>query len=345
MKIKQAMTDKYGDKKGDEVFKKWCNTHDITIETKKLPYEITSKNLTFQTDGIATYVERKGESKKYYVTGYISTSDIDKVNDIVMPEALDDMVTQIKDGNIKLDVEHEAYKKDSTTVPIGKIVEAKRDEKGIWVKAELNDASTRFKEIWGSLKKGMIDAFSITFRPIEAIDDMVNGEKVRKLMKVLLFNVALTGNACNEHATITQVLSKNLKEALKMADEKTIEKKDEGTPEAQPPTEPATPPEGEPAKGEPEKKEEKPKEGDVAVVEKKTLDSALTKVDALTAEVKSLSEKVEKKEKLEGTVDALTKQVAELKEKIDAPVMKATAETAPAEPTEAKPVDVLSIIH
>ena len=40
-------------------------------------------------------VEIKGE-KKYYVTGYISTGDLDLVNDIVTKTCMEDMVTQLQ---------------------------------------------------------------------------------------------------------------------------------------------------------------------------------------------------------------------------------------------------------
>jgi len=56
-------------------------------------------------------LESKSESEKqYFITGYISTTDLDRVNDIVTPNCLSDMLSQLKGKNIKLDIEHEVLK-------------------------------------------------------------------------------------------------------------------------------------------------------------------------------------------------------------------------------------------
>ena len=92
---------------------------------KKEKVEIKSKTYTFFTD-VAGYevVDVKG-GKKYYVTGYISTKDRDLVDDIVTEKGLDGMLKQLLTKNIKLDVEHEAFREDNPTIiPIGKIIEA-----------------------------------------------------------------------------------------------------------------------------------------------------------------------------------------------------------------------------
>ena len=124
-----------------------------------------SAKFTFYTDEvICSTIESKG-GKKHYVTGYISTKDRDLLNDIVTDSALSEMLGQIQSKNIKLDVEHEAWTENNPAiVPIGKIVEAKMDQKGIFVKAELNDAHSRFPEVWASVKNGFLDAFSIAYK-------------------------------------------------------------------------------------------------------------------------------------------------------------------------------------
>jgi len=314
-KIKRAMISKYGKKKGEQVFYAWCNKEGVNPDVKSI-FDIASEPLTFFTDETAfSEINTKGD-KKYYVTGYISTSDLDSVNDIVTKECLMDMVKQLKSRTIKLDIEHEAYRKDPTIVPIGKITEAKLDEKGIWIKAELNRHSSRFKEVWGSIQEKMLDAFSITFKPLQHIDKEINGITTRMLYAIKLLNVALTGNPANEMATMTGAFTKSLdliKEDKKMANGDEEEQPKEG--EEQPDT-----------------SEAKKSAEEVEVVEKKDLKSLSETIESLKEEVNGIKESIEKqtetkdvKEKLEADIKVLTDELADIKKKLAEPVIKATA--------------------
>lgn len=173
-----------------------------------------TNNYTFFTNHTSFNVETKDDGEKeYYVTGYISTSDRDLVNDVVTKACMEDMLTQIKSGSIKLDIEHEAYRpKDGNPnkIPVAKIVDAKIDSKGLYVKAVLNKFSPSFKSIWGSIKNKFLDAFSITYKALDTVDQVVNGVKVRLLNKIMLLNVAITGNPVNPSATMDKVFMKSL---------------------------------------------------------------------------------------------------------------------------------------
>ena len=72
---------------------------------------MATKNKTdgysFQTDTIHYQViETKGKGKQYYVSGYISTPDIDLYNDVVTPNAMKSMLEQINERIIKIDYDH-----------------------------------------------------------------------------------------------------------------------------------------------------------------------------------------------------------------------------------------------
>ena len=124
-------------------------------------------------------VETKGE-KEYYISGYISTKAIDTFNDLVTDECMSDMLEQINSGSIKIDFEHETIHNENLDInPVARIVEAKKDEKGIWVKAMINSANKRFNEMWGSIKNGFLDSFSIAFKPIETATRYIQGKAVR----------------------------------------------------------------------------------------------------------------------------------------------------------------------
>lgn len=181
-----------------------------------------AKQYTFLTDQLGSeQVEVKGKTK-YYITGYISTKDRDVYDDIVTEEGLSGMLKQIQGKNIKLDFEHEAWRKNNPAIlPVGRIIEAKRDEKGIFVKAQINDANSRFKEVWGSIKNGNLDAFSIAYKATSYVHKIVDGVKTRLLNGVELLNVALTGNPVNPECKMVNVFMKSL-EDIKMSEENNV---------------------------------------------------------------------------------------------------------------------------
>ena len=149
-------------------------------ETKS--FYAVSKSIEFQK------LEVKGK-KKYIITGYISTKSIDGVNDLVTEDCLQDMDLQIKTGNItlKFDKDHETIIEENMGLnPRGKIIESNVDAKGLRVKVELNPYHKEFQELWGSIKEGYLDAFSITFKPIESITQWMGAKSVRVLSKVKL---------------------------------------------------------------------------------------------------------------------------------------------------------------
>jgi HK97 family phage prohead protease len=164
----------------------------------------------FFTDAISHEEIGLKAEKEYFITGYISTADLDRDNEIVSREAMADMLQQLKAGNIKLDIEHQTFTGEND-IPIGRIVDAKLDEKGLWVKATLNKNHTKFEEVWKSIKAGFLDAFSIAYKVRDVVEDFVNGIQARILRSVELLNVAITGNPMNPHATMTESFAKSMK--------------------------------------------------------------------------------------------------------------------------------------
>lgn len=181
----------------------------------------------FIEQGIEAHeVGSKGD-KEYYVTGYISTPDLDIVGEIITEECLDDMYQQIKSNQvpIKFDIEHQTFTEGTLDInPIAKVVETRRDKKGIWVKAQLNKFHSKFKEVWGSVKSGFLDAFSIYYvtNTKDRVKKYEGGKSVTLLNRVKLLNVTLTGTPVNPAARIEQAFAKSLT-ALKTEDEENKE--------------------------------------------------------------------------------------------------------------------------
>ena len=207
-------------------------------------------------------VEIKGQ-QRLFLEGIISSTHLDLVNDIVTKNCLESMQKQIISKNLKLDIQHEAFRGDSqeekeinkTTIPAGKMFDAtvqaiEKNQFALIVKSELNPFRENYEEIKGSVQEGFLDAYSIAFLPTKEITKEVNGKIVRLLDDVILLNVALTGNPVNTHAANQEVFMKAI---LSLEDYKK-EKKDnpdiEGKLEvkagvSRPPTKPIREPEDE----------------------------------------------------------------------------------------------------
>ncbi len=204
------------------------------------------KRFVFYTKGIEckSFYDEKAKKKRYFLKGHIDSEDLDLVNDIVTKSCMVDIQDQFNARTIKLDLDHETLRKGKgesdfdvklnlTKIPLGKAISETLDVKGNLIEFELNsnwkklDAKNNivmtFKEVWDNLKSGFYDAFSIAYVPIRTVAKALKEGKARLLEKVNIINVAVTGNAINPAATITNVMAKSL-EYLKELEEKGYDK-------------------------------------------------------------------------------------------------------------------------
>lgn len=182
-----------------------------TITTLKDIME-NQKEYKFTTDKFDyANVSVKGKKEKNaYVTGYISVPEVDIYNDLVTINGLKSMLRQIESSTVTIDFEHEAWRDDNSILPVAKIVEAKVDDRGLWVKAMLNKSSPKYNALWGSIKDGFVNAFSIAFKPLLTVTKDMNGVEVNLIEDLKLLNVAFTGAPVNEGAIMTSFSMKSV---------------------------------------------------------------------------------------------------------------------------------------
>ena len=187
----------------------------------------------FYTKGLEhkSFYDEKAGKKRYFVKGHVTSGDLDLVGDIITKACRDDISTQFKNRNMKLDFDHETLRATDgdqfegrlnlTKIPLGKTSSESVDEKGNLAEFELNpnwkrydskgDVVMDFSELWNNIENGFYDAFSIAYVPLKTKSKILeNDMKARLLDKVNLINVALTGNPINPNATMTQVMAKSL---------------------------------------------------------------------------------------------------------------------------------------
>jgi len=275
----------------------------------------TEKSMEFFTNEMNFEEIENKDGKKYFVTGYISTYDKDLVNDIVTPGCMKNMLDQLRNRSIKLDVEHESFKGktnfekqlNKTIIPIGRIIEADIDKKGIKIKAILNKAHSRFNEVWESIKGLFLDAFSIAYLPTSTQDMVTKDGTTRLLDKLNLFNVGLTGNPANPNCTMgamfvksLEIFNKNNMEEINMSKEE-LEKIEAKSKEFE------------------DKNAELVKENETIVKEKEEFTK---EIESLKEEIEALKEKITKKDAEDGEDDGETDNAdkgenKELKEKVE----------------------------
>ena len=179
-------------------------------------------SFTFTTPLNVNIVEMK-DGEHLFVEGDISTNDIDLVNDIMTKACQESMQKQILERNMKLDIEHEAFKGETTEekeinktkIPAGKLIDSTVKDLGkgrfsTRVKGEINRNNPNYKSIKGNLIEKYLDAFSVAFLPIDITYEKKDGKDVRMLNEVNLLNIALTGNPCNTKAQLTNVITKSM---------------------------------------------------------------------------------------------------------------------------------------
>jgi HK97 family phage prohead protease/HK97 family phage major capsid protein len=92
------------------------------------------------------------------IEGYASTNDVDRVGDVVPTSVWEKgLVNYLKNPIILAYHNHQ--------MPVGKMVEHRVDERGLWIKATISDAADN---VYKLVKKGILSAFSIGFRVKDA---------------------------------------------------------------------------------------------------------------------------------------------------------------------------------
>lgn len=129
------------------------------------------------------------------VEGYASTYDLDAVGDIVVPGAykrtLDHRLARIK---VLRDHEH----------PIGRPVEAYEDTKGLYTKSVISDTPLG-NETLTLLRDGVLDRFSIGYEPVVKEFGKKDGQPVRYLKEIKLYEWSVVTFPANDSAVVTGV--------------------------------------------------------------------------------------------------------------------------------------------
>lgn len=121
-----------------------------------------------------------------FIEGYASTIDIDRSGDVVPLSVWEEGIKNyLKNPIILAQHDHDD--------PIGRMTEHKLDEKGLWIKARISAAA----EIFSLVKDGVLTAFSIGFRILDA--EYNAAAEVFLITKLELIEISVVSVPCNQN--------------------------------------------------------------------------------------------------------------------------------------------------
>jgi HK97 family phage prohead protease len=135
---------------------------------------------------------QKADDGNVYVEGFLSTPDVDAAGDVMHYDKVD---MSRFDKNMAMFFNH------NRDLPIGKWLEYKLSESGLWVKGVLLKAKTEFMEhIRSAVLEGALKTTSIGFDPLEEEKDL---DGVNHILRWKLNEGSLVTLPCNENCLVT----------------------------------------------------------------------------------------------------------------------------------------------
>jgi HK97 family phage prohead protease/HK97 family phage major capsid protein len=143
-------------------------------------------NSTFTVDKSLVVKDGEGSTDSIYIEGYASTNDVDRAGDVVSSSVWETGMKNYLNNPIIL-ANHDYDD------PIGRMVEHRTDSKGLWIKARISAAA----EIFGLVKDGVVTAFSIGFRIVDA--EYNSAAEVFVIKQIELIEISVVSVPCNQN--------------------------------------------------------------------------------------------------------------------------------------------------
>jgi len=167
---------------------------DLDVKAKQKIREELETRGRFDVHAIIKKAEETEDG--IFVEGYASTRDIDRMTEIILPKAFRRSLRALKSGRVHLMYEH-------VPDPVGKIVAARIDKNGLWIRAKLFDAdpwNVNLMKVRSLLNAGGLKAFSVGFITIAAEWKTIDDVRVRVITDLDLLEISLVSIPANVEA-------------------------------------------------------------------------------------------------------------------------------------------------
>lgn len=161
------------------------------------------------------------------IEGYANTVDRDRVGDIVLPEAFKATLPEYLKNPILLYMHNWER-------PIGTVVEAKIDERGLWIRASISNAAI-VADIRTQISEGILKTFSIGYNELDS--DFDKKTETRIIRQLELLEISIVTIPANPAALFTQSQGgagegKSAPQTAENLKGEPMKTKQDGTPEA-----------------------------------------------------------------------------------------------------------------
>jgi len=150
--------------------------------------------------------EIEADTNKATTQGWASTGDLDRDNEIIEPTAwTKSMVEYMKNPVVRF--MHQE--------PVGKTVNYKITERGLWVKTEIIPTD-RGKDVWKLVKEGVVKSYSIAGKIMDEVwkrhSDL--GKDIRHITGLDLYEISLVDVPANPQAIIEAIGKSDFKDPI-----------------------------------------------------------------------------------------------------------------------------------
>lgn len=128
----------------------------------------------------------ESDRSRRMIEGYASTRDLDRTGDVVQPGAFAESIREFLANPVV------TYMHDWSN-PIGKVIEARIDEIGLFIRAEISETAVT---VWKLIEEGILRAFSIGYEVVE--EKVVDG--INHIFRLRLYEVAIVSIPANRRA-------------------------------------------------------------------------------------------------------------------------------------------------
>jgi len=159
------------------------------------------KGVRYQKGTVDIDVTVGGKEGNGWVEGYASTfGNVDSYNEVVEKGAYAKTIQEQVPG-LPLMVTHLAHGGDANDI-IGEVTEAKEDDTGLWVHAELDDGEIAQKTR-EQINDGKVQKMSVGYEMIHWEVDRRDTKDIVRLKELRLMDASVTMNPVNQEAVIT----------------------------------------------------------------------------------------------------------------------------------------------
>jgi len=158
---------------------------------------------------ITTREPSEADGARLIVSGYFSTGDADIDDFVINPRGWEPGLDVFLRRNPRFLWMHDPM------YPIGNIIEARVDERGLVGRAEFDPEDELAQKLYGKVKRGFLDSFSVGFRAVEEpqyVDNKLHFSRMQLLEVSLVtipanINANVTDRAIDEEALVQRMVT------------------------------------------------------------------------------------------------------------------------------------------